>query len=76
MLQDLDIAYTVERAARRGQLLVAGMGRNGRVAELLYGLFGQALTRQAPCPVLLTPFGWQYRDIGAPELGAVGADTP
>lgn len=59
VLQDLDIPYTVERAAGRGQLLVAGMGRSGRLTELLYGSFGQGVTRRAPCPVLLIPCGGQ-----------------
>jgi hypothetical protein len=44
VLHDLDVAYTLERASRRGRLLVAGMGRNGRFAELLYGSLGLALS--------------------------------
>ncbi len=54
VLQDLDIAYTLERASQRGRLLVAGMGRNGRFAELLYGSLRLA-PRVAACPVLLVP---------------------
>jgi nucleotide-binding universal stress UspA family protein len=76
VLQDLDIGYTVERAARRGQLLVAGIGRTGRLAELLYGSFGQALTRQAPCPVLLVSFGLPSRDSDAPPAAAISRAVP
>jgi len=60
VLRDLDVAYTVERAARRGQILVVGMGPHGRLAELLYGSLGQSLTRHAPCPVLVVPPANQY----------------
>jgi nucleotide-binding universal stress UspA family protein len=59
VLHDLDVAYTLERASRRGRLLIAGMGRHNRFAELLYGSLGAALARQAPCPVLLVPYGWR-----------------
>lgn len=58
VVHDLDIAYTIERASRRGRLLVAGRGRTGSFAEVLYGSVGLAMTRQAPCPVLLVPPGW------------------
>jgi nucleotide-binding universal stress UspA family protein len=60
VLHDLDVAYTLERASRRGRLLVAGMGRNGRFAELLYGSLGLALMRAAACPVLLVPPQWRH----------------
>jgi nucleotide-binding universal stress UspA family protein len=60
VLHDLDVAYTVERASRRGRLLVAGMGRNGRFAELLYGSLGLALMRTVACPVLLVPPQWRH----------------
>jgi nucleotide-binding universal stress UspA family protein len=59
VLRDLDIAYTLERVARRGDLLVVGMGRDRRSAELLYGSLGVALLRQAACPVLLVPHDWR-----------------
>jgi nucleotide-binding universal stress UspA family protein len=59
VLHDLDVAYTLERASRRGRLLVAGMGKHRRFAELLYGSLGSALVRQAPCPVLLIPLDWR-----------------
>jgi nucleotide-binding universal stress UspA family protein len=65
VLHDLDVAYTLERASRRGRLLVAGMGRNGRFAELLYGSLGMSLMRQAPCPVLLVPHGWRRPQVPA-----------
>lgn len=58
LVSDGDIAYTVDRASRRGRLLVAGIGRMGRFAELLYGSHGAALPTRAACPVLLVPPGW------------------
>ena len=58
VVHDLDIAYTIERASRRGRLLVAGMGRNGSFAEMLYGSVSVAMARQAMCPVLLVPPAW------------------
>ena len=65
VLHDLDVAYTLERASRRGRLLIAGMGRHNRFAELLYGSLGAALVRQAPCPVLLVPYGWRRSAVSA-----------
>jgi hypothetical protein len=59
VLRDLDIAYTLERVARRGRLLVVGMGRDRESAELLYGSLGVALLRQAACSVLLVPHDWR-----------------
>jgi nucleotide-binding universal stress UspA family protein len=63
-LHDLDVAYTLERASRRGRLLVAGMGGNGRFAELLYGSLGLALARQTVCPVMLVPSDWRHQAVG------------
>ncbi|MDT4994097.1 MAG: hypothetical protein QOH97_3989 [Actinoplanes sp.] len=63
-LHDLDVAYTLERASRRGRLLIAGMGSNGRFAELLYGSPGLTLVRQAVCPVLLVPSDWRHQAAG------------
>jgi nucleotide-binding universal stress UspA family protein len=61
VVHDLDLAYTVGRASRRGRLLVAGIGRHGRFAELLYGSPGPGKVglRQATCPVVLVPAGWR-----------------
>lgn len=73
VLHDLDVAYTLERASRRGRLLVAGMGRNGRFAELLYGSLGLALMRQAVCPVLLVPSGWRHPLMKTPPEGVAAA---
>jgi nucleotide-binding universal stress UspA family protein len=69
VLHDLDVAYTLERASRRGRLLVAGMGRHSRFAELLYGSLGAALVRQAPCPVLLVPHAWRPTAVSANRQG-------
>jgi nucleotide-binding universal stress UspA family protein len=63
VLHDLDVAYTLERASRRGRLLIAGMGRHNRFAELLYGSLGTAFVRQAPCPVLLVPYDWRQSAV-------------
>jgi nucleotide-binding universal stress UspA family protein len=74
VLRDLDVAYTVERAARRGRLLVAGMGRHGRLVELLYGSLSTAVSRQAPCPVLLVPPGTPAGESGAPVAERLSTD--
>jgi hypothetical protein len=60
VVSDLEMAYTIERASRRGKLLVAGIGRGGRFAELLYGSSSPARLgpRSATCPVVLVPAGW------------------
>ena len=76
VLHDLDIAYTLERASRRGRLLVAGMGRNSRFAELLYGSLGMSLMRQAACPVLLVPHGWHRPPVPTPIHGLAAATDP
>jgi len=76
LVSDVDIAYTVDRASRRGQLLVAGLGRMGRFAELLYGSPGSALSPQAACPVLLVPPGWHRAATAErrPDAAATPAD--
>jgi nucleotide-binding universal stress UspA family protein len=76
VLHDLDVAYTLERASRRGRLLVAGMGGNGRFAELLYGSLGTSLLRQAACPVLLVPHGWRRPRVPTPAQGPAAATDP
>jgi nucleotide-binding universal stress UspA family protein len=76
VLHDLDVAYTLERASRRGRLLVAGIGRDGRFAELLYGSPGLSLARQAACPVLLVPQAWRFFGTESPSPGAVTTTDP
>ncbi|MFI7542505.1 universal stress protein [Actinoplanes sp. NPDC049599] len=61
IVQEIDVGYTLQRAARRSRLLVAGMGRTGRFAELVYGSLGSSGMRGTVCPVLLVPLGWQAR---------------
>jgi nucleotide-binding universal stress UspA family protein len=72
IVQDIDIGYTLQRAARRSRLLIAGMGRTGRFAELVYGSLGIAAMRAAVCPVLLVPPGWRTGPVdetaGSPAM--------
>ena len=72
VLHDLDVAYTLERASQRGRLLIAGMGRNGRFAELLYGSLGLSMMRRSACPVLLVPDGWADPAPGRPRADGPG----
>lgn len=58
VLHDLDLAYTLGRAASRGRLFVAGSGRHGRFSELLYGSVDGTMLRSSACPVLLIPTHW------------------
>jgi nucleotide-binding universal stress UspA family protein len=57
VVSDLDLACTIDRASHRGRLVVAGIGRHGRFAELLYGT-GPVGPRGSTCPVALVPAGW------------------
>jgi nucleotide-binding universal stress UspA family protein len=65
VVSDLDLACTIDRASRRGRLLVTGIGRHGRFAELLYGSAGAGPVglRPATCPVALVPAGWPVMDV-------------
>ncbi|RSM68078.1 hypothetical protein DMB66_14290 [Actinoplanes sp. ATCC 53533] len=62
--QEFEVTYTLQRAALRSRLLVAGMGRTGRFAELVYGSLGTSAMRGAVCPVLLVPPGWRALSAG------------
>jgi nucleotide-binding universal stress UspA family protein len=75
VLHDLDVAYTLERASRRGRLLVAGTGRHGRFAELLYGSLDVSMLRTAASPVLLVPPAWQGA-VSAPTQGRPATGRP
>lgn len=57
VVSDLDLARTIDSASRRGRLLIAGIGRHGRFAELLYGAAIVGV-RATSCPVVLVPAGW------------------
>lgn len=76
VVSDLDMAYTIERASRRGRLLVAGIGRHGRFAELLYGSVGLRPLglRLATCPVALVPAGRPIAGSAATRVGPVAAE--
>ncbi|MEV6305599.1 universal stress protein [Actinoplanes sp. NPDC051861] len=55
LISEPDVAYTVERAGRRGRLLVAGRGEVGWTAELIHSISAGS---RGMCPVLLVPPGW------------------
>ncbi|MEU4419215.1 universal stress protein [Actinoplanes sp. NPDC024001] len=58
LINENDIAYTVQRAMRRSRLLVAGVGHKGWTIEVARrSTFADVGTRQA-CAVLLVPPGW------------------
>jgi hypothetical protein len=58
LIGESDVAYTLERASRRGRLLVAGRGRKGWFVEMLYSIGGLSAGGRRLCPVLLVPPGW------------------
>ncbi|MEV4346473.1 universal stress protein [Actinoplanes sp. NPDC049596] len=62
IVNDFDIAFTVERALRRGRLLVAGIGRGGSFAELLCSARQSHAGLRANSPIVLVPPGWSGRD--------------
>lgn len=66
VVRDLELGYTLDRASRRGRLLVAGIGQHGRFAELLYGSQSQDSPHRAACPVVLVPSGWPAADWAVP----------
>lgn len=77
VVHDLDMGYTIERASRRGRLLVAGIGRHGRFAELLYGALSPSpgALHRATCPVVLVPTAWPV-DEHVPARGGPVAAGP
>ncbi|WP_127507994.1 universal stress protein [Actinoplanes solisilvae] len=73
LVNELDMPYTIEGAMRRGRLLVAGVGRSGSFAELLYESWRPAARQRAGCPVLLVPPGW--REALDPARAGTGAEA-
>lgn len=74
IVQEDELCYTLQRAARRGRLLVAGMGRTGRFAELIYGSLGDPTMRGTICPVLLVPPGGPVRPASDQVLATGSTD--
>jgi nucleotide-binding universal stress UspA family protein len=70
VLPDRDAVDVLHRAARRGRRLIAGIGRVGRFAELLYHTPSRASQRSATCPVLLIPHGWRLPGPSRPHVAA------
>jgi nucleotide-binding universal stress UspA family protein len=66
IISEPDIAYTLDRASRRGRLLVAGRGRKGWFVEVLYSVSYMSPGGRRLCPVLLVPPEW-------PAAGHAGA---
>ncbi|MEU4421682.1 universal stress protein [Actinoplanes sp. NPDC024001] len=58
VIGEAELAYTLDRASRRGRLLVAGRGRKGWFVETLYSIGSIAPGGRQQCPVLLVPPGW------------------
>ncbi|GIF42799.1 universal stress protein [Actinoplanes xinjiangensis] len=71
LISDADVPYTVDRASRRGRLVVAGRGHKGWLLELLYHMSRSSPSQRRLCPVLLVPPGWS--GAGLPRTEA--ADT-
>ncbi|GGN08980.1 nucleotide-binding universal stress UspA family protein [Actinoplanes campanulatus] len=57
LIDEDEVAYTIDRASHRCRLLVAGRGRKGWSVEAVYNSGGVVGVRQV-CPVLLVPPGW------------------
>ncbi|MDY7088231.1 MAG: universal stress protein [Actinomycetota bacterium] len=55
VVHDRDMANTLERALRRGRLMVAGTGRSGAFAEILCGAADSRIGRRSTCPTVLIP---------------------
>ncbi|GIE29730.1 universal stress protein [Actinoplanes italicus] len=70
LLSDADVPYTVERASRRGRLLVAGRGHKGWLVEMLYHIGRSSPSERRLCPVLLIPPGWS--GVGLPRATVAG----
>ncbi|KUL41345.1 universal stress protein [Actinoplanes awajinensis] len=59
VVPDLDVPYTLDRASRRGRLLIAGTGGRGELTDLLRGPAARTGAHERRCPVLLVPPHWQ-----------------
>ncbi|WP_433788598.1 universal stress protein [Actinoplanes sp. CA-252034] len=70
LISEAEIAYTLERAAWRGRLLVAGRGHKGWVVEALYRSVGVTSTGRRLCPVLLVPPGRPATTVPSPTAVA------
>lgn len=58
LISEAEVAYTLDRASRRGRLLVAGRGRKGWFVEMFYRIGNLSAGGRRLCPVLLVPPGW------------------
>ncbi|MFI1996656.1 universal stress protein [Actinoplanes sp. NPDC020271] len=67
VIPEMDATYTLNRASRRGRLLVAGAGGRGELTELVGTPPAHPSGRHGLCPVLLVPPGWP---VQAPPVGA------
>ncbi|HWS33509.1 MAG TPA: universal stress protein [Actinoplanes sp.] len=59
-ISELEAAYTLERASRRGRLMVAGIRQRGHLGDLLLGTAGSG-TPTGLSPVLMIPQGISLR---------------
>ncbi|WP_127509007.1 hypothetical protein [Actinoplanes solisilvae] len=58
VVNELDMPYSMEAVMRHSRVVVAGIGRSGSFAELLYESWRPAARQRSGCPVLLVPPGW------------------
>ncbi|SNY59111.1 Universal stress protein family protein [Paractinoplanes atraurantiacus] len=58
VVNDFDMAFTIERALHRSRLVVAGTGRSGSFAELLCSARQSRAGVRATSPTVLVPPGW------------------
>ncbi|HET6479974.1 MAG TPA: universal stress protein [Actinoplanes sp.] len=58
IVNDFEVAYTIERALRRSRLMVAGIGRSGSFAELLCSAREAYAGARKTSPTVLIPTGW------------------
>ena len=74
VVNDFEMAYTIERALRRSRLMVAGIGRSGSFAELLCSAReAYAGARKTSPTVLIPPRGPVTADTVTTSTGHASA---
>ncbi|MFC7530120.1 universal stress protein [Actinoplanes sp. GCM10030250] len=74
VVNDFEMAYTIERALRRGRLMVAGIGRSGSFAELLCSARAASAGVRRTCPTVLVPPSSPMSSHGAATASMTGSN--